>query len=428
MRQRKWNALMIGASLVGTLIGFAVGEWLLLQFSQQWPHWVLIGSYFGQLAFWIGLLAVLAEIISPRLNGMGWKQRYAGNSWKMLVPSTLVMLFAAGALLQAIYGYTLQRNGSAENIVLLLDVSSSMNSNDPSGQLFRAATNLVNVIDDDKRIAVIAFNSKADLLQPLTALDSDQTRQSIIQKLSGYEKPDGGTDFNEALKLGFAQIQPVQQENSMMVLMSDGHSSVDYEEVVAPLQQAHVPVHTVGMSAADRDGTEQLKKIAEQTAGGYYDVADASQLTGIFEHIYKTSQEERHLVGERTGALQDSLLYGALRVISLLLIGTLLGLSLGLVFDNKYLAQSFMIGGTIAGLLAGLLLEKGLSGFAFTDALDRMFADAILGIIVSLFAALIPIPTEITQGGRSSFRPGRFASGKSFRKPESFSSRFDSQE
>ncbi|HZG13764.1 MAG TPA: vWA domain-containing protein [Candidatus Bathyarchaeia archaeon] len=427
MRQRKWNALMIGASLVGALIGFAVGEWLLIQFSQQWPHWVLIGVYFGQLALWIGLLALLSEIISPRLNGMGWKQRYSSHSWKMLVPSTLVMLFAAGALFQAVYGYTLQRNGSAENIVLLLDVSSSMNSNDPSGQLFQAATNLVKVIDNDKRIAVIAFNSKADLLQPLTALN-DQTRQAIVQKLGGYEKPDGGTDFNEALKLGFSQILPVQQENSMMVLMSDGHSNVNYAEVVAPLQQAHVPVHTVGMSAADQDGTEQLKKIAEQTAGAYYDVADASQLTGIFEHIYKTSQEERHLVGERTGALQDSLLYGALRVISLLLIGTLLGLSLGLVFDNKYLAKSFMIGGTVAGLLAGLLLEKGLSGFAFTDALDRMIADAILGIIVSLFTALIPIPTEIPQGGRSSFRPGRFSASKSFRKPESFSSRFDSQE
>lgn len=424
MRERKWNLLMILASLVGAVIGFGVGEWLHYRFD-EWPHWVLIGVYFGQLAFWIALSALLSEMISPRLNGQGWKQRYLANSWKMLLPSTLVLLFVAGALLQAIYGYTLQRKGSAENIVLLLDVSSSMKSNDPNGQLFQAATNLVKVIDDDKRLAVITFNSEAHLLQPLVALDHDQTRQEIMQKLGGYGEPDGGTDFNDALQAAYTQLQPVLPEPSMIVLMSDGHSDVDFAEVVAPLQQAGIPVHTVGMSAADQDGTQQLKRIAVQTAGGYYDVADASQLTDVFEHIYKTSQAGRHLVGERTGELQDSFLYGCLRVISILLLGTLMGLSLGLVFDNKYLAKSFMIGGTVAGLLAGLLLEKALGHGWLPDAFVRLSADAILAVILTLFTAFIPLPTEPVQAGRASFRTRSKPAGKGLGKHEGISSRFD---
>ncbi len=427
MRQRKWNAMMVLASLIGAAIGFAVGEWLLARFD-AWPHWLLIGLYFGQLAFWIGLLALLAEMISPRLNGSGWKQRYLAHSWKMLLPGTLILLFAGGALLQAIYGYTLQRNGSAENIVLLLDVSDSMNSNDPQGQLFQAATKLVQVIDDDKRVAVIAFNDDAHLLQPLVQLSDDQTRQAIVQKLGEFGKPDGGTDFNDALKQGFAQLQPVQHEKSILVLMSDGHSDVDFADVVAPFQQAQVPIHTVGMSAADLEGTEMLRQIAEQTAGGYNDVADASQLSDVFEHIYKTSQEQRHLVGERTGTLQDSLIYGALRVISITLLGTLLGLSLGLIFDNKYLAKSFMIGGTIAGVIAGFILETGLSGSWLPDALYRLIAAAVLATILTFFTVLIPLPTDTGQGGRASFRPPRIPAGRGFGKRQGLHSRFDSQE
>ena len=39
-----------------------------------------------------------------------------------------------------------------------------------------------------------------------------------------------------------------------------------------------------------------------------------------------------------------------------------MGLALGIVFDNRHLALSFSIGGAVSGVLAGVVLEYGLSG------------------------------------------------------------------
>src|SRR5207245_90455 len=99
-----------------------------------------------------------------------------------------------------------------------------------------------------------------------------------------------------------------------------------------------------------------LQTIATETAGTYYNVENANQLSDVFNKIYLLNQQDRHLVGPRVGVEQDSTLYAVLRVLFLTAIGTLIGLSLGIIFDNTYLARSFSIGGGVAGFFAGFIL------------------------------------------------------------------------
>jgi Ca-activated chloride channel family protein len=99
---RKFNGIMFLFAIIGGIFGFFVGEIVLSQLLYKIPESLVMGIYFGQFAFFVGLMCLLSEIISPRLNGMNWRRMYAGYSWKVLLPFTLVGLFLLGTLLQYI--------------------------------------------------------------------------------------------------------------------------------------------------------------------------------------------------------------------------------------------------------------------------------------------------------------------------------------
>ncbi|EJL46726.1 MULTISPECIES: vWA domain-containing protein [Brevibacillus] len=410
MSQRKLSLLMVVCSLVGGVIGFLVGEVILDRLAGEIAQWLLIGLYFGQYAFFVGLMCLIAEMISPRLNGTGWKQRYAGFSWKMLVPSTFVMVGVAAMLLQLLYGSSFQAPSGANNIVMLLDTSGSMRQSDPDNQLFKAAADMVQKMDSDMKIAVVTFNDETNVLQPLVALSSQAVKDDVVQKLLNHSGTDGGTRIELALQTGLEQLTAAQQvENSTVVLMSDGYTSLDIPATLAPFKQHQVLVHTVGMRNIDEQGTRLLEQIAAETGGRYFNVEHANEMTGIFGQIYDMSRQDRNLVSERTGATADSTFYAILRVASLLVIGALLGLSLGLIFDNRHLAKSFTIGGAVSGLLAGIVLETGLSSIYLLDMAVRLIAGALLAVVLTLFTVFIPVPAS----GGSSFQKRRLAAQQS---------------
>ncbi|XOS91434.1 vWA domain-containing protein [Brevibacillus laterosporus] len=343
---KKISLLMVFCSLIGGIIGFVVGEMILNLLSNELPQWVVMGLYFGQYALFVGLMCLIAELISPQLNGQGWRQRYVGFSWKMLVPSTFIMLGVVAMLLQFFYGTSFQRTSGSNNIVMLLDISSSMQDSDKDGQLFKSAADVVRRMDNDTSVAVITFNQQASILQPLVRLNNQKVRDDVIQKLNSHKGPSGGTDIEEALQTALHHINSETNNsgNNTVILMSDGYSDVDLDKSLQPFKQSQIIVHTVGMSTVSADGTQLLKRIAEETSGNYYDIEHTDQITGVFGKIYDMSRQDRELVKERTGTTENSLFYAILRIVSLLVIGALLGLAVGLFFDNKYIAKGFTLG------------------------------------------------------------------------------------
>ncbi|KHF35635.1 hypothetical protein CM49_02139 [Paenibacillus sp. P1XP2] len=127
-------------------------------------------------------------------------------------------------------------------------------------------------------------------------------------------------------------------------------------------------MNTIGLRLMDPQGSDLLKAIAQETGGQYYDVQNAGDLSPVFQKIYRDAGE-RTLLIERTGPQENSTLYLIARVVFLALIGAGIGIALGLIFDNRYLARSFGAGGTVSGLLAGLLLEFGLTGEDWKDSI-----------------------------------------------------------
>lgn len=410
--QRKINPLLLLFSLVGGGIGFAIGEFLLRQWGTGLPVIVVTGIYFGILALCIGLACLIAELISPRLNGSSWRQRYTGTSWKLLIPSTLVALFLLGMLFEWVYQLNPGSAKPVKDIVLIIDNSGSMKDTDPNQDRYTAAKNLINRMDEDNRVSVMVFDHATTLLQPFTRVKNQEAKDEIIAEIDSLTTTDGGTDISLALEDTMTHIQESHDaaRSAMVIMLSDGFSETDHARVLADYKQQQIAVNTIGLSLVNPDGAQLLQTIADETGGQYYDVQNAADLSFVFQKIYD-DVGDRSLLTKRTGVMEDSVYYQIVRIAAMLLIGAAMGLALGIVFDNRHLALSFSIGGAVSGVLAGVVLEYGLSGVEVGDASIRMLACFILAGVIALFTLVIPVK-ENSRIIRNEQRPGRTGRGQ----------------
>jgi Ca-activated chloride channel family protein len=403
VKQRKWNGLLTVLSVVGGIIGFIIGEIMLDRWEGAMHETLLTGLYFGQFALVVGLCCLVAEVVSPQLNGRSWRLRYARDGWKLLLPSTLLLLFVAGVLFQFIYGLQLGNRDKPQDYVLLIDMSESMKSTDPEKQSLQAAQALIRKMDDSKRVAVFTFNEQPRQVYPMTRLKDAGAREQIAEKLNTVGEPVGRTDIGRALTVAMEHMEKerLPDRKAAVILISDGFSEVDTAKVLTPYRLQQTQVHTVGINSSEQEGIRLLQSIAAETGGAFYDVKRAEGVTGAFDQIYENGQRW-HLMNERAGDAASDGYHGLLRVALILLIGALLGLSLGAVFDNRYLAKSFAIGGAVAGLIAGILLETGLQ--ARTEPfIVRGFADTVLALVLS-FSTVIAAVDDPGAGSGSGLR------------------------
>lgn len=426
MAQRRYNLLLLIASIIGGILASYTGEIVLASGQGKIPNVLLIGIYFGQFALIVGFLCLIAELISPVVNGKNWRNRYAGAAWKWLFPGTFVLLFLVGFVFQFLYGLNIGNTKPPEDILMLMDVSESMKETDPNRQSIQAAKTLIEKMDAQKRAAVLIFNDRADIVQPLTGVDKQLAKDSMIQKLDSLGMPQGGTNIGIALETAMKHMEEANSEKrkSMLIVISDGYSEMNVATSLAPYKKNGVIINTVGMNAKlDPRGAELLQAIALETGGSYYNVNNAQDVSSVFEKIYY-EQQDRHLVGERMGHTKDSVYYAVLRILFLIGIGACIGLSLGIVFDNRYLARSFFLGGLIAGLLAGGILEVGLGNPSISDYVSRFSANVVLAVVLTLSTVLIPIQNTNSTQEQNRFYKGRNSSTATIEKGKSNSQGF----
>ncbi|OAB45244.1 vWA domain-containing protein [Paenibacillus glacialis] len=404
--QRKVNLLMLLFSVIGGAIGCVIGEVLLSRLYGELPSIVVVGLYIGVVALCIVLMCLIAEMIDPRLNGPSWRQRYVGTSWKLLVPASLVMLFMVGIILELLYGLNVGSVKPVKDIVLVIDNSGSMRETDPKDERYQAAKSLIGQMDSDKRVAVVEFSDDAKLIQPFIALKDTETKTQVYNTIDTLKATDGGTEIARALQESMKHINDYKEisRGTMVILLSDGFTEVDMNSILAEYEQQGIIINAVGMSSVNSEGSRLLNDIANRTHGQFIDVDNVSNLSFAFQQIYDRIGN-RTLLTERTGPMQDSTYYSVFRVIAIMAIGAAIGLSLGLVFDNRHLARSFGIGGSVAGLIAGLVLEFGLTGHTMSDSMIRLLACLIIAGIIALFTLIVPVKENgRLQEGRH--RPG----------------------
>ncbi|MEM4267229.1 MAG: VWA domain-containing protein [Candidatus Woesearchaeota archaeon] len=223
----------------------------------------------------------------------------------MTLLSLVILVFAlADPLLP------LKRTKEGVNVVLVIDVSGSMQATDYKPSRIEAAKAsgkiLLESLQAKDYAGIVVFESGAT-----TAAYLSPNKGRVIEKLMAIQPKQGRTAIGDGLILGIDMALSVPNKKKVVILLSDGVNNagvISPAEAVEFANQNGVQVNTVGMGTEERAiigydffGNPQyaeldeatLKAIAEQTGGKYYKSVNEKTLEEIYKRISGDIKREK---------------------------------------------------------------------------------------------------------------------------------------
>ena len=204
----------------------------------------------------------------------------------------------------------LKRTKKGVNVVLVIDVSGSMQAKDYKPSRITAAKEagkiLINSLKKNDYVGIISFESGATTTAYLSPF-----KEKTIEKLESLKAKQGRTAIGDGLSLGVEMADSIPNKKKVVILISDGVNNagvISPQEAINFAKLNHIQVYTVGMGSkgktvlgydwmgnpvyAELDETT-LKNIAKTTNGEYYKSVDEKTLSKIYKKIGKNIKRER---------------------------------------------------------------------------------------------------------------------------------------
>lgn len=173
-------------------------------------------------------------------------------------------------------------------VVLVIDDSGSMTSNDRYNERLTVAKNLVDNLPENSKVGVVKFTSSTSKLTSSVTSDKETAKSYLT---TSYFRSSGGTYMYNAINSAFSLFETSDDNTlKMMVVLSDGSTSdsSSHSSVITTANDMGVKIYTVGLgSSSSSYFTRYLKPLANNTAGAFYLATDASQLEDIYKDINK---------------------------------------------------------------------------------------------------------------------------------------------
>jgi hypothetical protein len=183
-------------------------------------------------------------------------------------------------------------------VVFVLDNSGSMKLNDPGKIRFSAASMLVDLLRSKDKVGLVSFSGKAQVLVPMSGLDSRDQRNSVKTILAGAENGKDWTDLSAGLEAAFSELEKAQGQG-IVILVSDGEpepgpgfrSNQALQETylkslwtsVSRYSSKGYPIYSIGLST--QVDISLLQKLSRETGGSMFRAPNAEALPGIFQDI-----------------------------------------------------------------------------------------------------------------------------------------------
>lgn len=185
--------------------------------------------------------------------------------------------------------------GDTISAVLTLDASGSMEDNDPDELRAEAAKGFIDRMDSADQVAITSFDTETEPTSPYQAIrlwqdftnDKDLAR-TAIDNATFFS---GGTNLWDAGIDSFELLGTIQGENEVVVLLTDGEdtdSSSSVQDLIDSATQSGIAVYTIGLG--NDINADALSRIATETRGTFNEVAEAVDLTGLFNRVFNASQ------------------------------------------------------------------------------------------------------------------------------------------
>jgi Ca-activated chloride channel family protein len=258
----------------------------------------------------------------PLLSQRRPRERFIGAALRLLAFAALVM-GASGPE----WGREVVRRGSTgSDVVLLVDVSASMDTRDvPPSRIDEARREALAVLDrmSGSRVGVVAFAGDAVRLVPLT-LDLPAVRL-VLESLSSGSLSEPGTDLGRALEMALKVMPPGRREEQAIVLWTDGEDlERGARERIDAVANSGIRVFAVGVGTRagdvvpvlDSDGRatdvkrdengnavrsrideDLLRTLARRTRGAYFAASrpggELSRLLAAVENLARAGRSQR---------------------------------------------------------------------------------------------------------------------------------------
>jgi Ca-activated chloride channel family protein len=265
----------------------------------------------------------------------------ARPGWRRHLPPTLVLLaLAALVLALARPQRTIAAPERAATVMMVTDVSGSMNATDVEPDRItaaqRAASTLTGKLPETFRLGLVTFS---DFAEQRVAPTTDRTPvRAALDRLTAV----GGTAMGLGLERGLeAARTPVADERgtgtrrlpAVLVLLSDGKDTqggVDPLEVARRARAVRVPIYAIALGTPEGEVEVQdsfgftqrirvppdvptLKEIARISRGRFFSVDDAGQLETIYANLgtrLSSREEQREVTAAFAGGALVLLLVG----------------------------------------------------------------------------------------------------------------------
>jgi Ca-activated chloride channel family protein len=195
------------------------------------------------------------------------------------------------------------------NVVLVIDISGSMQATDYEPNRLEAAKNsaeiLLNSLKEKDHVGIVTFETGAT-----TAAYLSPYKEKVRDKLKSIQAKEGRTAVGDGLALGIDMASSIPNKKKVVILLSDG---VNNAGVITPAEAIefanvnNIQVYSIGLGSdgkviigydwfgnpqyAELD-EETLKTIAQQTDGAYYKSINTETLDEIYSNIGQEIERE----------------------------------------------------------------------------------------------------------------------------------------
>ncbi len=185
------------------------------------------------------------------------------------------------------------------SVVLIIDNSGSMGTNDPAGLRFVAASQLVDLLEEGDEISVVLFADDSTVLVSLTKVTDAASKEAIRARLTAVA-PAGNTHMRAGLEAGLAELEKGSNSIRFGIFLTDGElHPPDWPDLTAQEQEAE---RAAVLALADGFGERKwglfpvslasavepafLQRLADNGGGLYREAPEAGQLTLVFQEVF----------------------------------------------------------------------------------------------------------------------------------------------
>lgn len=170
-------------------------------------------------------------------------------------------------------------------LVLVVDVSSSMKAGGKIDHARRAAAALIDRMDPGDELAIVAYSSEARVALPLRPIGDRSEAHAAVETL----RPDGSTNVEAGLTSAYGLLDASGSTDAVrrVVLISDGKPTAGVTDP-ATLRRAtwdafQQGIQTTTMGVGLDFGAELMMDLARDGEGNYHFIADAGAIAGMLD-------------------------------------------------------------------------------------------------------------------------------------------------